>query len=237
MTVRRFLLLVLLCAACNKPQAPKTSQPAAPAGPSVRATVVTIRTTIQPGNRQLTHTLSIANGRARAGNEVDSWRLYDVEHNAVTYVDDLAHTYRTVPMAKLLATRKQALAGAVPDMLPRATMAATGAKKTLQGVEAREYVITMGGYQRHLWIATHSAIPPQLFAMMQASDEVVSPLAATTRAADDVMTTLRGFPLADHAELQIGDKTMVVDREVISIEQRDVPADWLNVRGDYQQAK
>jgi len=40
-------------------------------------TVVTIQTTIQPANKTYTHTLVIANDRARSSDEVDEWRLFD----------------------------------------------------------------------------------------------------------------------------------------------------------------
>jgi len=43
-----------------------------------------------------------------------------------------------------------------------------------------------------------------------------------------------GFPLAEHSELVFGKKKMSVDKQVVKIEQRDVPKWWLNVRGDYK---
>ena len=60
----------------------------------MRATVVTIRTTLQPANKNFTHSLMIANNLARSGDEVDAWRLFDLKKKQVTFVDDIAKTYR-----------------------------------------------------------------------------------------------------------------------------------------------
>ena len=165
-----------ICAAC-KPVPPQ--QRLSPSVATIRATVVTIRTTLQPQNKTFTHWLVIANGRARSGDEVDAWRLFDLQKNEVAFVDDVAKTVRRVPMAELLAGRRKALAQPVPVPLPRAEVVATGAKRVLQGVEAAESVIRLGAYQRSLWIAKHPALPDSLFAMTQVSTPPASSLAGS----------------------------------------------------------
>ena len=220
-----------ICAACN-PSPPAVLRH--DAVPKIRATVVTIRTTLQPQNRTFTHWLVVANGIARSGDEVDAWRLFDLRRKQVTFVDDVAKTYREVPVADLLAERSKELAQPLTPPLPRAEVIATGAKRVLLGVEASERVIRLGGYERQLWIAKHPALPDDLFAAAQASLPRTSPLAAVGRAADEALMTTEGFPLVDHAELAFGNKKMVVDRSVIKIEQRDVPAAWLSVPDGFQ---
>jgi hypothetical protein len=201
-----------ICATCN----PGPSQTAPnDQVPKIRATVVTIRTTLQPQNRTFTHTLVLANGHARSGDEVDAWRLFDLRNKQVIFVDDLAKTVRNVPLATLIEERRKELAKA--PLHPEFT--ATGAKRVLQGVTAAEHILRAGGYDRRLWIAKHPSIPDELFAMMQAS--------ASTPA--EGLLHVQGFPLVDHAELPYGNKKMVVERSVISIEQRDVPASWLSL--------
>ncbi|HXH37039.1 MAG TPA: hypothetical protein VNN08_00280 [Thermoanaerobaculia bacterium] len=226
-----FALLLLL--ACNQPPAHGPLQNANV--PKVHATAVTIRTTLQPANKTYTHTLFIANGRARSGDEVDEWRLFDFAQKRVTFVDDLAGTYRNETFADVLASHRAAVARDVPDGMPRAQFAVTGAQKTLQGVPARQSIIRLGAYQRELWIASHPLIPQGLFAMLQASDPVSSPLAGVMRAADEALLQVQGFPIADHAELPYENQKMVVDNAVVKIEQRDVPASFLNVRGSYRE--
>jgi hypothetical protein len=168
---------------------------------TVAATVITIQTTLQPQNKTLTHTIAIANGHARADNELDRWRLFDLDHNAITYVDDLEKTYYTIPASEEDAPQ----------------IVATGAKRVIQGVEASQFLIRVGAYQRELWIGAPQSVPPQLFGMLDAK-----------------FARVRGFPLADHAELPYGKSKLVVDRTVVKIEQKNVPQSFLNVASDYK---
>src|SRR5438093_12571440 len=66
------LLLLLTC----KPT-PSVPLPGAQE-PQIRATVITIQTTLQPGNRSVLHDVVINDKRARSGDEVDAWRLFDL---------------------------------------------------------------------------------------------------------------------------------------------------------------
>jgi hypothetical protein len=213
--------LLLVCIAC-KPAPPK---PAAKpvAGPQVRATVVTIRTTIQPGDRTYTHSLVIAGDRARFTGEVDTWRIFDAKANTITYVDDLAKTIRTEPLAALVRKRRTTLAGALPPHFPRARLAKNGTRKPILGLTAEQTVVEVGAYRRELWIADHPAIPDGLFAMMLASDEPSSPLAPMMRSVDEALLQVKGFPLLEHAEVPYGKVKSVVERSVTGIAQRDVP--------------
>jgi hypothetical protein len=161
----------------------------------------------------------IANGRARSGDEVDAWRLFDLRNKQVTFVDDLAKTYRNVPLATLIAERRAEPAKAPPH--PQFT--ATGAKRALQGVTAAEHLVRLGGYERRLWMAKHPSIPDELFAMTQASGPTPA----------EALTQVQGFPLLDHAELPYANKKMVVERSVVKIEQREVPESWLAIGKDY----
>ncbi|HEV2722760.1 MAG TPA: hypothetical protein VG323_22235 [Thermoanaerobaculia bacterium] len=224
--------LLIAFVAC-KPAPPPPKKPAA-AVPQTRATVVTIETTIQPGNKTTSHTLVIANGRARSSDELDSWRLFDVTNDRVTFVNDVARTFRTEPRAQLEKELRDALAGPLPDGLPRAQIAATKATKTLQGVVAAQSVVKLGGYTRELWIGKHPLIPPRLYAMMIASAPPSSPYVPVMKSVDEALMKVDGFPLAEHSELTYGNKKMTVDRQVTSIVLRDVPVGFLNVRGDYK---
>jgi len=191
-----------MVAACGRPSmTPPGASSIRPGEPTVAATVITIQTTLQPEQKTFTHTIAIANGHARADNELDRWRLFDLDHDAITYVDDLAKTYYTAP-----ASRSNA-----PQMI------ATGAKRVIQGVEASQFLIRMGGYQRELWIGTPQSVPPELFGMI-----------------DSKFANVRGFPLADHAELAYGKSKLIVDRNVMKIEQKNVPRSLLNVSSDYK---
>jgi hypothetical protein len=236
---RRLVLVVLLCLSCKPPapSKPGAATATAPAGPQLRATVVTIETKLAAPDRTLRHTITIANGRARSSDELDRWRLFDLTNNRVTFVDELEQTVRTVDAKQLTADRRGSLADddEVPDGLPRAEVVRGATPRAVLGVNANELVVRLGAYERHLWIAQHDAIPPQLFAMMQASEPVATPLAPVMRAADEALLAVRGFPLEDHAELPYGDRKMIVDRKVVSIAQANVPAALFDVNPAWRQ--
>lgn len=193
--------------------------------PQVRATVVTIETTIQPANKRFAHSLTIANNRARSGDELDEWRLFDLKANTVTYISSVTKTIRTQPIATLAKQRQTADAGQIPSYIPRAQVTTSGDKITIRS----------GAYTRTLTIAQNASIPPQLFSMMVASDPVTSPFAPMTKSVDDALLNLRGFPMSDHSEVALDGKKLVVDRNVVKVEQKNVDASWLEVPSGYAQ--
>lgn len=201
----------------------------------MRATVLTIQTTLQPQNKTLTHLIVIADGRARSMNDADRWRLIDLKQNNVTFVDDIDKSYRTESIASLVQKLRAAGQQRLPDHATRVQYLPTGAKRVVQGVVAEQSIIRSGGYQRELWIANHPAVPPNLFAVLYASDPVTSRFASMMKGVDDAMIGMRGLPLLDHAELPYGKSKMVVDRSVVKIEQRDVPQAWLQIAPGYKE--
>jgi hypothetical protein len=237
---RLFFLLLVFCIACKPPAKPvKSAQAGGPqaraAGPAVRATVVTIQTTIEPTKKTLSQTLTIADDRARSSAEVDAWRLFDLKQNRVTFVDDIRKTYRHETLASLLQTRRIALASAAPETMPHPTIARTGAKQTIAGMEATQYVISAGAYRRELWMGGGQAIPAKLFPMMLVSEMPSTYAAGMMRNVEETLLNVPGFPLRDHIELPVGDKKYVIDRSVVSVEQKDVASSLLNVAQGYEQ--
>ncbi|HUR79590.1 MAG TPA: hypothetical protein VM733_02415 [Thermoanaerobaculia bacterium] len=214
--MKRFLVLLIVCIAC-KPAPPPPKKTAA-AGPQVRATVVTIRTTVD--KRTIDQALVIAEGRARFTAENDTWRLFDTKKNTVTFVDDVEKTIRTEPLAAILARRSTTNAVTIPLELSPARFVRMNDTKQLQGTTARAAVIESGAYRRELWLAEHPSIPRGLFAMMHVSEKQSSPLAPMMKAVDAALATERGFPLLDRATLG---NDVIIERAVTAIAQRDVP--------------
>jgi hypothetical protein len=200
----------------------------------MRATVVTIRTTVQPEGRVRNHTIVIAGDLARSTSEQDVWRLFDMKTKTVTFVDDIEKTIRTEPLDAIVARRRNGMNGALPSHYPTATFARNGAKKTILGVTAEEAVIESGAYRRQLWLADHPSIPDGLFAAMHASEPPTSPLAPMMRAVDAALIDVDEFPLVDHAEMPYGKQTLVVDRAVVGIDEREVPKTLLTLPKGYR---
>jgi len=228
------VLAVALCVSCKqRPQQP-ARQAAPAAGPQVRATVLTVRTTIQPGDKTHTHTVVIAKGRARSTAEHDAWRLYDTNAKTITLVDDVARTFRVEQLEDALQQRRAALAGSLPTHYPRMTLVHTRERRPILGVSAEEHLISNAGYKRQLWLAEHPAVPRGLFAMMQAGERASSPLAPITRAAEESLLAVRGFPFLDRSEITYGNQKMVVERTVTALEERQVPASQIEVPRGYK---
>ncbi len=228
------VLVIALCISCKQPAPQQQTKTSSAAGPRTRATVVTIRTTIEPGNKQLQQTLVIANDRARNTSELDSWRLFDTKADTITFVDDVAKTIRVEKLQDATKRHRAALATSIPPHYPHLRATRTGTKKQLQGVSAQQYVIHHGGYKRELWIGEHPSIPRGLFAMMQATERPASPLAPMMRGVDETLLATRGFPLVDRTEVALGDQKMVIERAVVSVEQRDVAEATLTAPRGYE---
>ena len=227
----------MLAAACRKPVQQPQARPTANAEPQVRATVVTVQTTLQPAKKTLTHQIVIAGERVRSMDDIDRWRLIDLRQNTVTFVDDITRSYRTESLAALVNKRRQAMAEEAPRGVRPAEFISTGAQRVMQNVPTSQSVIRAGGYQRQLWMANHPALPANLFSVLYASEPIRSRYAPVLKNVDAALINLRGFPFVDHAELPYGKAKLVIDRTVTSIEQRDIPAKWLNVNPRYTEVK
>ena len=199
----------------------------------MRATVVTIKTTLQPSNRTTTHTIIIGPELARSTDEAGTWRLYDFKQNRIIFVDDIAKTFRAETLAPLVERRRRRLLSAPPGDVPPSVARATGAARPILGVVATQVLIDQGAYRRELWFGRHPQIPEQLFAMMHVTDSSFVPRRAMQQA-DAFLTSARGFPLTEHAEVPYGKSRMVVDRVVESVQQRDVAASLLRIPREYR---
>ena len=229
---RLSIALLLLCIGCEKP-ARESARPGA-AGPQVRGIVVTVRTTSEPEKRAQLSSIIVAGDRARDTRQQDHWRLYDLAGDRIIFVDDIARTTLEKSLATVVAEKRRTLAGSLPAHYPRPRFVATDERRQLAGVSARKHVIESGTYRRELWIAEHPAIPPELFAMMVASESASTPLAPMARAVDEALMQVRGFPLLDRTELTYGEKKIVIERAVTSVIQRNVAESLLTAPREYR---
>lgn len=184
--------------------------------------MITIQTEIQPEKKNFTRTIVIVGDRVRDTGEHETWRLYDTKANTVTFVDDVAKTTRTESLQPLIARRAAALRGALPSHFERATFRRTKERKPLQGVTAGQVLIEAGAFRRELWIAEHPSVPSGLFAMMQASESLTTPLAPMMRTVDESLLATRGFPLADRTTVPGVAGNLIVQRTVTGIARQQV---------------
>ncbi len=205
--------LALVVLACDSPKRPAGG---ANAGPQVRATVVTIRTALQPSNEISVHTIVIGPETARSTDEIQRWRLFDHKQNRVLFVDDETRSYRAEPLQALLARRRE-----TRDV----EVVRTPERRPIVGIAATKTILRRGAYVREVWIGEHPLIPAQLFTMIEAS-----------AAHPSALMSVRGFPLADHSELPYGDHAkLVVDRAVVSVVTRDVPESLFAIPRGYRE--
>ena len=100
-------------------------------------------------------------------------------------------------------------------------------------MNAAQTIIRAGAYVRELWIGSHPAIPPGLFSMIVASDPGQSELAPVMRNVDAALLGVRGFPLAEHAELPYLNEKLAIDNSVVAIQTKNVPEAFLEVPPRY----
>ena len=218
----RRLCVLLLAVACNHPvRDAKKLIRRPPEGPQIAATVVTIRTTVQPGNQSSTSTIVIGSDLARDAGEIGTWRLFDLKNNRIAFVDDGAKTFRWESIDGL--GQRRALQRTAGE--PEPQFALTSVRRPILGVTAEQAIVKLGAYQREVWLGSHPLIPANLFALMIASDG----------AREHAVPGAHGFPLAEHAEVPYGKSKLVVDRQVVSVARKNVPEALLVIPPAYRQ--
>ena len=217
--------LLLIAVACNQParEAKKLVKAAVPV-PQMHATVVTIHTTMQPGNQSTTSTIVIGPDVARDANEIGTWRLFDVKNARVAFVNDGEKTFRWESLQSL--QQRRAAAPLRAGGAPRPQFALTPVTRPILDVPATQAVVKLGAYQREVWFGSHPLIPAALFPLIEAS----------SGSNDSVTAATHGFPLAEHAEVPYGKTKLVIDRQVVSVERKNVPQALLQIPSTYKAA-
>lgn len=228
MRIAAIAAAMLLLAGCDGARRSGPEEPR-PGARRIPATVLTVRTTVVPGDTAYIHKVVIAGTKARLGNELDRWRLFDLEAKTVTAVDAIAKTYRTEPFAKLLAERRRLLATPLPPSVPVARYERPEGEQVIAGIAAAPHAITMGGYRREIWISTQPTPADALFPMILATEPIGQPYAGVMRQAFAALVGQNGYPLLDRSEMRWDDKESIIEKRVVKIEQTTVPAAWLEI--------
>jgi hypothetical protein len=206
-----------------------------PAGPTVAATVLTVRESSHPPTRAFLHRIVIAGPKVRLGDEKDQWRLFDTEERTVTWVDDVAKTYRTIPLGELLRARERQLAEPIPAPgAARLSVRETGETAEVAGVASRQLELRMGGYRREIWISRSPLVAPHFFRMLIASEPISEPWAGVMRDAQRALMAESGFPVRDRSRLAWNGGELLFQRELVKVETRRVPSAWVSIPPDYR---
>lgn len=226
----------LLVACANPPSLPPSAARPAPRparGPTVEATVLTIRASSHPPTRALLHRIVVSGSQVRMTDELDRWRLFDLDAKTVTWVDDIAKTTRTVPLDDLVQRRRRQLAQPVPATIRAVSIRRTDEIGTIAGVEAEKWVMELGGYTRELWISREPLVTPDFLRMWIASDPIDEPWAGVMRHVHRTLMSLEGFPVSDRSVIQWEGGETLAQRRLVGIETKRVPAALFRVPGDY----
>ena len=214
---------------CDRLEKPKVAKARVP---MVEAQVFTIETTILPEKKKFTRAVIVSDRKARLTDELDTWRLFDFENGTVTTVDEVRKSFRSTPLAALEAARRAQSRAPLPDYIPKMTMAPSGRTETIAGITAKEYVAEMGEYRRELWISEKPLIDPQFLSMLIASEPLggYSPASA---AAHEQLIAMQGFPVRDHITVGITDRELNLERQLVKIEKKQVPAALIMIPRDF----
>lgn len=226
MVRRKELIAVLVLAtisllSCNRP-APQQKRPAE-AVPMIEADVLTMRTVTSPQKRERLGNIVVAEGKVRYADELDTWRLLDLEKNSVTFVDVVGESYRTVPLEVLAAEKRSKSAMPLPSFIKTATITSTGSSEKINGVEAVEWVVSMGEYRRELWLSAQPLIHPRFLALSVGSEELGGNYAAAMAPVHIKMMAMEGFPLRELITFPSGNTTMTLERRLEKRGKQRVP--------------
>ncbi len=232
-------LLILAGALSCAPAAPPAetaARPRAPqSGPTVAATVLTVRESSHPPTRAFLHKIVVAGSKVRLGDEKDQWRLFDLETRTVTWVDDVSRTHRTLALGALLRSRERQLRERIPaEGIRPATVETRDEERIIAGIRARPVTIELGGYRRELWLSETPLVGPLFLRMLIVSEPISEPWAGVMRDAQRALINEQGFPVVDRSRLAWDGGAMLVQRQLVKVETRDVPAAWLAIPPDYR---
>lgn len=201
--------------------------------PQMRVTALVMRTTILPEKKSFVHLVMISGEKVRLSEETDTWRLFDLKNETVTFVDSIAKTYRVVSAANLIRDRLKLVATPSGDSIPPAHFS-RGEERTMLGFPARQYLIEAGPYRREIWMSDATPVGDRLFSMLIASEAMSERYASMMREPTRSLVDLKGFPVLDRSDMPYDGSTWTVERRLEKVEKRDVPVSAMTIPQGYR---
>ncbi len=224
-------LLLPLLVACSPEAPPADSTEEA----QIEATVVEIALVTNPGARQTTYEILSANGIVRVTDELDLWRLFDMENRVIITMNDALKTIRRETFTAVIQRRESLFAAAENRSRPR--ILETGESRVIAGYPARRIEIELGDYRREIWFSDASVIDPEFYRIYLASAAVDSVGVPAMEAIDRAFADRPGLPLLDKSELLWGEERLEVERRVVSIDRRMIDERLLEVPEGYEEER
>jgi hypothetical protein len=235
--VKATLAAVLVAATLAGCKAPAKKTPTADAARrSVQARVLTVETTLQPGEQKVTSDVVVVGSKVRLTDELDRWRLFDLDRNEVVEVDEVSRTYRRRPLATLLAEKRAMMRTPTPATIPALTVRQSGRTQSIRGVAAHEWTIEFGGYRRELWLSDRPLIHQNFWPLYLGSEPLGGPYPARSAAMHLQLMNEHGFPLLDEIEMRFGSTDMRTRRTLIRDEKKAVDAALVEIPNDFTDA-
>ncbi|MFN2441831.1 MAG: DUF4412 domain-containing protein [Thermoanaerobaculia bacterium] len=227
------IVLATVLTGCNRAPAVDPSPRPRRDGPTVEAKVLTIRESHHPPTRAFLSPIVVFGSKVRIGTDLDQWRLFDLEAQTVTWVDEIARTYRTVSAADLARRRQRQLRTAVPGGIPLIEGGSTGLEAELEGVAAEQWLMKLGGYEREIWLSKEPLAGSGFLRMWLTSEPISEPYAGVMRNVDGALMRQDGFPVYERTAFTWEGGAMVSRRRLVSIETRQVSASLFEIPSDY----
>lgn len=236
--MRVLALTSVLLAGCDAARpGSETAPPRARQSPGeIPARVLTIRESSHPPTRALIHRIVVAGDKVRMTSELDRWRLFDLTKRTVTFVDEPAGTYRTVPVDDLLRTRRRQLRASPPAEVGPAEIRRTGLEREIGGERAEQWVVELGGYHREIWMSVDPILGEDFFRMWIASEPLSEAWAGVLQPVHEQLLELEGFPLIDRSRLVWEGGALLSQRSLVGIEDSRVRASFFEIPGAYEDA-
>lgn len=222
---------MLFTLSCRKVEQPK---PAAPAVPMVEADVYTFSTTSLPDKRNWLSAVVVSGTKARLTDELDRWRLFDLEANSVTFVNDVEKTFRTETLQSLVRQKSIAERQKMPPDLPRVILARGEGVQVVAGRRVLQYVVQAGSFRREMWFSEEPYIHERLFPLITLSEPIGGPYPAAIASLHRSLAGMRGYPLLEKTTVVYGSKQTVVERRLARVDHKPVPLSLVRIPADYR---
>jgi hypothetical protein len=228
------IALVGIIAGCSDAPAAAPSPEPRLSGPTVEAKVLTIRESHHPPTRAFLSPIVVWGAKVRIGTDLDNWRLFDLQEQTVTWVDEIAGTYRVVRAEDLVNRRQRQLRAAVPGGIPLLEGGPTGRTVEVEGIAAEQWLMKLGGYEREIWLTSEPLVGEGFLRMWLASEPVNEAYAGVLRDVEGALMREDGFPVYERSAFAWEGGAMVSRRRLVSIRTRQVPAALFEIPADYR---